>query len=239
MQRSRLFVPTFLGSALLAGCASLSGAPAQPSMEEMQQRQIEYMTPGAGHQVLNDRVGQWKMEVRYWLPGVPDPMVSLGTSSMQWIMDGRYIEDHTQASTDQGPFEGRGFVGFDNLTKEYVSTWIDSMSTAVMISRGTFDAATNTFNSHRRDARSGHGRRAAFALGRDQARLQPLARRDVRHWPRGRVQADGAELLAHVARGPGESQFMRCALHGGALSVRRAFVGAATRLTKRSAPSST
>lgn len=146
MQRSRLFVPTFLGSALLAGCASLSGAPAQPSMEEMQQRQIEYMTPGAGHQVLNDRVGQWKMEVRYWLPGVPDPMVSLGTSSMQWIMDGRYIEDHTQASTDQGPFEGRGFVGFDNLTKEYVSTWIDSMSTGVMISRGTFDAATNTFN---------------------------------------------------------------------------------------------
>ncbi|MFB3904806.1 MAG: DUF1579 family protein [Acidobacteriota bacterium] len=34
------------------------------------------------------------------------------------------------------PFEGLGLWAYDNIKKEYVSTWADSMSTGIMVSRG-------------------------------------------------------------------------------------------------------
>jgi hypothetical protein len=42
------------------------------------------------------------------------------------------------------PFEGRNILGYDNFRNEYVSIWRDNLSTAPMISRGTFDPATKT-----------------------------------------------------------------------------------------------
>jgi hypothetical protein len=47
------------------------------------------------------------------------------------------------------PFEGRGLWAYDNAKKKYVSGWIDSMSTMVMIAEGTADSSgkviTTTF----------------------------------------------------------------------------------------------
>ncbi len=30
------------------------------------------------------------------------------------------------------PFEGMGIDGYDNLAKQYVSTWVDNMGTGIM-----------------------------------------------------------------------------------------------------------
>ena len=42
------------------------------------------------------------------------------------------------------PFEGHNLLGYDNFRNEYVSVWRDNLSTAPMVSRGTFDPATKS-----------------------------------------------------------------------------------------------
>ena len=44
-----------------------------------------------------------------------------------------------------GPFQGRGFLGYDNHKKKYFSLWMDSMSTGVMMSEGTCDDSHKVF----------------------------------------------------------------------------------------------
>lgn len=44
------------------------------------------------------------------------------------------------------PFEGISTVGYDNYTKEFVSTWVDNMSTMIMVAKGTWDDATKSIN---------------------------------------------------------------------------------------------
>jgi len=43
------------------------------------------------------------------------------------------------------PFNGIGYTGYDNIKKQYMGTWMDNMSTSVMISNGTTSSAANTY----------------------------------------------------------------------------------------------
>jgi hypothetical protein len=43
-------------------------------------------------------------------------------------------------------FKGMGVEGYDNVKKKFVGTWMDNMGTGVMMSEGTYDPATKTFN---------------------------------------------------------------------------------------------
>lgn len=42
------------------------------------------------------------------------------------------------------PFNGIGVMGYDNHTKKYVSTWMDSMSTGIFFMEGTASADGKT-----------------------------------------------------------------------------------------------
>jgi hypothetical protein len=128
---------------LAVGCASTKDVVSE---EVMMSRWNEFMTPGAGHAALAPRIGTWNLKVRMFAaPGAP-AQESTGTSTMQWILDGRYLEDVTTGEFGGQTFHGRGLVGFDNLRKEYVGTWIDNFGTGIMHSTGTYDAATRTFS---------------------------------------------------------------------------------------------
>jgi hypothetical protein len=48
------------------------------------------------------------------------------------------------------PFNGIGFTGYDNNTKKYVSTWMDSMSTGILFFEGTADAGGKTITQKSR-----------------------------------------------------------------------------------------
>lgn len=130
----------------LAACRSTSPRPAAPvSEEEMMRRYMEYATPGPAHRVLDERIGTWDFTAKFWSPGSPEVMEATGTSVVSWILDGHYIEDRTAANSPMGPFTGLGTMGYDNLAKRYVATWIDSMSTGFAQSIGEYDAATAAF----------------------------------------------------------------------------------------------
>ena len=57
----------------------------------------------------------------------------------KWILGNRYLEEQYAGSFMGQPFTGLGFQGYDNVAKRYVGTWMDTMSTGMMMSTGTMN----------------------------------------------------------------------------------------------------
>ncbi len=132
-----------LGSAL-ATAQEAQGGGADP--DEAMKKWIEFMTPGAEHDLLKYKVGRWTMKIEMWTaPGEPST-VSEGTSEGKLIMGGRYLMDNTKSNFQGNPFEGIGITGYDKLKKRFVSVWIDNLGTGFTISSGTYDETTKTYN---------------------------------------------------------------------------------------------
>ena len=147
---AKLFLSTVCLAAALAGCSSTgsSDGPTQaapPDEAEMKQKWMEFATPGPAHQALNDRAGRWNLVVRMFQPGMAEPMESTATSETRWIMDGRYLFDDTVGDFMGQTFRGQGLLGYDNIKKCYVGSWIDNMGTGLATSEGQFDPKTKTF----------------------------------------------------------------------------------------------
>ncbi|HKY63117.1 MAG TPA: DUF1579 domain-containing protein [bacterium] len=113
-------------------------------MEAMMAKAKAAGTPGAGHEVLKPLAGNWTATSRHWMPGEKKPQDSAGTSSFTWVLDGRFLRQDFKGNWAGQPFEGLGFLGYDNVKKEYVSTWMDSMSTGIGQATGQWDAAAKT-----------------------------------------------------------------------------------------------
>ncbi len=141
----------FTFAAFASSCASVHSSASTPAMseaqmmEEMNTKWAAFATPGAAHQVLNERVGRWSLAVKMFMPGAPAPMESTGTNEVKWIMDGRYLQDTTTGESMGQTFSGLGTMGYDNLKQKYVGTWVDNMGTGIGVAEGTYDAATRTW----------------------------------------------------------------------------------------------
>ncbi|HYO47423.1 MAG TPA: DUF1579 domain-containing protein [Gemmatimonadota bacterium] len=139
--------PWMFALALVAG-ALLVAAPqsqAQEMTPEVMAAWAENTTPGEHHQVLNGSVGKWEQKLTMWMAPDAPPMESTSTSTAAWSFDGRWMEEDITGTFMGMPFQGRSLMGYDNFRDEYVSIFMDNMSTAPMIARGTYDPATRTF----------------------------------------------------------------------------------------------
>jgi len=101
----------------------------------------KFATPAEGHQKLAGMVGTWDAEVTSWMSPSGPPTKSKGTSVNRMVMGGRWVESKFTGDMMGMPFEGLGYTGYDNYKKKYMGTWMDNMSTAVMVSEGTMDSA--------------------------------------------------------------------------------------------------
>jgi hypothetical protein len=103
----------------------------------MMEKYMQAATPGPEHQKLAKLAGSWKLQVTSWFgPGAP-PQKSEGSAEFKSILGGRYLQQEVRGNMggDQS-FEGLGIGGFDNVTREQFGTWIDSMSSGLMVVRG-------------------------------------------------------------------------------------------------------
>lgn len=163
MNRKTLFVPACLAAASLAAVvASIAiaqpakdakhGAGAPPEMklpkgwtpEDMQACMMAGM-PGEMHQRLAKSVGAWRGKQQMWMGLDSDAMTSECTSTVTSLMDGRYTKVEVAGDMPgMGPFSGMGVSGYDNVSKKFVSTWIDNMSTGIMTGTGEMSADGKT-----------------------------------------------------------------------------------------------
>jgi hypothetical protein len=104
---------------------------------EMMARWQAAMTPSAGHRRLEPMVGTFRARTEFVMaPGIP-PQVHEGTSENRFVLGGRFLEQVYRGTAMGMPFEGIGFTGYDNPSKRYVGTWMDTFGTGLMNSVGT------------------------------------------------------------------------------------------------------
>lgn len=105
---------------------------------------ISYMMPGDMHKMLATQNGEWDAEVSMWMqPGAP-PTKSAAVAKNEMILGGRYQMSKNSGTMMGMPFEGMSVVGYDNVKKMFVSSWVDNFGTGMMYMEGTWDDKTKT-----------------------------------------------------------------------------------------------
>lgn len=114
-------------------------------------------TPGDAHKKLSPMAGTWTTDVKMWMAPGAAPAAGSGTAENTWALDGRWLEQRFNGTFMGMPFTGIGYTGYDNIKKQYVGTWMDTMTTAMMISSGKAEAdgKSITFNSTMDDPMTG------------------------------------------------------------------------------------
>jgi hypothetical protein len=120
------------------------GAPSEADMKKM----MELGMPGEKHKALDGMVGTWDYTVTYKMsPDAPE-QTSTGISDNKWVLDGRFVQQNVGGTMDMNgekkEFKGVGYIGHDNVKGEYISTWMDNMSTGLMTSNGIYDEASKS-----------------------------------------------------------------------------------------------
>jgi hypothetical protein len=106
----------------------------QQAMMELWKKMAQ---PGEPHKVFAGLAGSWTTTTKEWMePGKP-PTESTGTAEMKMLLDGRFLYQEYNGNMMGQPFSSIGIDGYDNMTKKYVTAWMDTMGTGIFIMEGT------------------------------------------------------------------------------------------------------
>lgn len=121
----------WFGRSVLADDPPKGGAPG--GMEEMMKMMG---TPGEQHaRLIKALEGDWTVHAKmHEMDGTVTE--SDGTSTFKGILGGRFVTQELHATMKGKPFEGRGVMGYDNASKQFVQNWIDEMGTGFFTGTG-------------------------------------------------------------------------------------------------------
>jgi len=103
---------------------------------EFLQAWMKSATPGDHHAELAKAAGDWKVDVKMRMDPTAEAVDTPAEANSKMILGGRYLVEEYKSSFMGMPFEGMLIQGYDNLTDEYFSIWLDSMSTWPLVARG-------------------------------------------------------------------------------------------------------
>jgi len=152
-----------------------AGVPAGDAGSPLDSAWVKRMTPGEAHAKLAALVGDWTVVVKFWAVANGQPLESKGKAKFRMVLGGRYLEQEFSGGFMGRDFEGRGFTGYDNETREYVSTWMDNMRTDIAHSRGTLDQEGKLSLARETSGAGGNGRletEVMTPLGKDGFRVE-------------------------------------------------------------------
>jgi hypothetical protein len=125
-----------LATAAFAADEKKAATPEQQQAE--MQAMMAAMTPGPNQELMKQLTGNHNYTMKMWMaPGQP-PTESTGKRSAEMLLGGRFLEEKYSGTFMNMPFEGIGWLGYDNAGKEWVGSWIDNMGTGIMTSHGTY-----------------------------------------------------------------------------------------------------
>jgi Protein of unknown function (DUF1579) len=95
--------------------------------------------PAAGHEWLNQFVGNWEYETEIFMePGKP-PVKAKGSETIR-SLGGFWIVADGKSEMMGTPFTSVLTLGFDPQSKKYIGTWVDSMSSTLWKYEGSVDS---------------------------------------------------------------------------------------------------
>jgi hypothetical protein len=134
------------GTGIKTGRRSESGQGqhSEADKQEMMKKAEAAGAPGPNHKALEHFVGNWKCDVKCWMDPNGEPNRSNGTARVEWIMNGRFLQEEFKGQMMEKAFNGRTVLGYNNVKQVYQLTWIDDMNTATFYCEGRGDAKTIT-----------------------------------------------------------------------------------------------
>jgi len=109
----------------------------------MMQKAMQKGAPGQHHAKLKPLVGEFSYVAKMWMEPGADAVITNGKSTNTWVLNKRFVMQQVTGDWSGQPFEGVGYIGYDNVKEEVVSMWIDSMSTGMLLGSGKMDSAGN------------------------------------------------------------------------------------------------
>lgn len=160
MQLNRVVQSLIVAAGVFGAGLALAGDPPKasaPSMDEkaMFEKIMKAGSPGEAHKALEPLSGKFDVKVKSWNDPSKPPEESAGKSERKWIMGGRYLQEDFQGTYGGQPFTGMGVMGHDNVTGKYFGSWIDSMSTSMMVSHGSMKGPSISYSGMMSDPVSG------------------------------------------------------------------------------------
>lgn len=144
----------------LAG-AAFSAAPekkkaaAPPDEKAAMEAMNKAAMPGEAHKKLDALAGKFTVKSKMWMDPSKPPEESDGSTERKWIMGNRYLQENYQGKFMGQPFEGMGIQGYDNVTKKYFGSWIDSGGTGMTLAHGSMNGNTIKYKGMMSDPASG------------------------------------------------------------------------------------
>jgi hypothetical protein len=123
-------------------------APAAKKAEAPAQAAMPMVKPGPEHELLKKDVGTWDATVENLMPPPGAPASTSKGVETNKLIGGLWLVTDFKSQMMGQPFEGHGTTGYDTNKKKYVGTWVDSMSTGLMVGESTYDPATKTVTGY-------------------------------------------------------------------------------------------
>lgn len=150
-----------VGAATLLTCSVLlsNGATAQ---------QLGQLTD-ARHLQLAQLEGRWDVTQSEWKSPEAPPSVDRGRATLSVVL-GRHLQQRLRIDADK-PFEGLGYIGYDDASGKYFSTWMDINFSGIIFTSGDWSSTDQsyTFRGDVPDGKGGlsHLRAVMHVLDRD------------------------------------------------------------------------
>ncbi len=117
--------------------------PKKMTEMEMWPKMMELGQPGAHHEHMKPLAGEFAIKGTMF-SGMGE-MTFEGNIVAEWALGDRFLTTKYTGAFMGSPFEGFGFMGYDNIKKTYQNTWAMSIATGTDWSEGTYDPETKTF----------------------------------------------------------------------------------------------
>ena len=129
-----------------AGVATVVAQDDAPDMAAMMEMMAEMGAPDENHALLEPMVGTFQADGVFYMG--PGPEQWSGTATNEWVLGGRFLHGTFEIPEMAGgpDFHGIAYTGYNKLTGEYESVWLDSMSTSMFMETGTYDPETKSFH---------------------------------------------------------------------------------------------
>ncbi len=115
------------------------GQSASDDMQKMMEAWAKVAAPGEGHAALDSMAGDWDVSGKFRMTPDGEWMDSPSEAKIAWVLGGRFLRQDVHSEPNAmmpQPFDGIGYLGYNNATQEYVSSWMDTMATAIIFSTG-------------------------------------------------------------------------------------------------------
>lgn len=99
----------------------------------------EYMTPNEVHKMLQEYIGEFKMEISMWMTEGKEPIIINVNSSHQLILGNRFLQ-MTQTGNMMGmEYESVSTLGYNTIDKLFSLTTLTNMGTGTLYLSGSWD----------------------------------------------------------------------------------------------------